>query len=257
MPNYKLSTRTIDDMNLVAQKLVDRRVTQMTSSIPLTFDQVQAGILPERWRDAVHDMKKSGVAFIESKSAKIDIAHSDIPRAIIVQIAVHSIEQFVGASRWNKLTFDTSVLNNDEMAALVKWANDGVQELRVAKLVKNVIEKFLKNHTASTGQVLARWPALTMLVDQMPTVLNSVFDSPSTSEIRRMLRIRFSDRPKSLKPYKWDMYETWPVKNRKAMELAEMILTSAAMLPTDYKYESELTASILSWVPAPGDLDKP
>lgn len=156
----------------------------------------------------------------------------------------------------DRIAFDASVFTPDEIAVLTKWTNTAVQERRLANLAKKTINVFLKTNAFSltSAHVLARWPALAMLVDPKTKVYYySDHERSNLVEWRR----KFQEPVRNLKPYAWSPTDTWYIRNQKAMRLAETILTSAQMLPEKIEDTSEVKALVVSWRPLPGDLDKP
>lgn len=257
MPNYKLGVKTILDLKSVANNLVDRRVDHMETGFPLSYDKIQAGILPAKWRDTLLAMKADGLqTAITTTRPESWVAHPAILRSVKLSFA---LRKSVVIPSYKQLDFDTTVLTPDEIEALAKWANNAVRERRLAKLATTTINEFLDTepYSRSTGHILARWPALATLSSQFERMLCKTYSSHTERELRRSWRQKFLDAPANLKPYGWGPADPWPVKNKKAMQLAEMVLTSAEMLPGKIEVNAEVKAEVTSWTPLPGDLDKP
>lgn len=258
MPNYKLGAKIVADMVNAAGIIVNRTVRQVETGFPLSFDQVQAGILPERWRTTALEMRRDGFYLHTSKTAYTSVAHDTIPRTAQLSISYKGHDLLVMSnSMYQTERLDTSILTDKEIAALAAWVNNAVRERRFAGLVTATIKDFLEKHAETTGHVLARWPALTILGDAVRDV-SSPYGSTTIREGRESLRAKLADPPRSLKPYDWDARSTmWRMKHARAMQLSELVLASALMLPKDMTDEALMTASIRSWTPLPGDPDKP
>lgn len=258
MPNYKLSVKAISDLKAVATIFVNRRLDHMETGFPLSYDKIQAGILPAKWRDTLLAMEADGLQpAITTTRPECWVAHPAIPRSVKLSFALRTTSVVIPS--YKQLDFDTTVLTPDEIEALAKWANNALRERRLAKLAATTINAFLDTepYSRSTGHILARWPALATLSSYFERMLCSTYSSPTERELRRSWRQKFLDAPANLKPYGWGPADPWPVKNKMAMQLAEMVLTSAEMLPSEIEVNAEVKAGVTSWTPLPGDLDKP
>lgn len=269
MPNYKLSPTVVDDMKTYAKKLVERRISQMQSGFPLSRDRIQEGILPEKWRQTIKDMAFDNLDTLQKTERVLIVVSADRPTLVqlfnvkpkVFYCYDENIEYEVYAKlRFNKnqsprITFDMSVLSDSERAALVAWANTAVQERRLANLAMRTVNAFLDKHATSVGHVVARWPGLVMLAKELNTLSNA-YTSPTQQKFRKEWRNKFASPPANLKPYRWQRTDEWPVKNQKAMKLTEVMLTSGSMMPEPVA-PTALGATLVSWTPLSGDLDKP
>lgn len=266
MPNYKLGPTIIDHMKARATALCERRVSYMQCGFPISKEKVQAAILPIRWRETVLEMKRDGVAALNTTNALsllVDLGFSDTPRAAQVKLFLPDVSPYSDMDRDKRFQicssnpgFDTEPLTDAERVALTKWVNTIVTERRLANIAKKAITGFLEKHALTTGHVLARWPMVVSLIDASKVGHYQTRDR----EIVASFRQRFNDPPKTLKPYLWSDSEKlhgWPAKNKGAMRVAETVIASASMLPEEVKDQAEVHATIQSWRPAPGDLDKP
>lgn len=252
MPNYKLSPSIVQHMIAEGNKLLERRVSHMNTGFPIGYKKLQAAILPGRWRDTILEMKADGISAIHDATIlRVSVVAYGIERAADVYVITKKKMLFCHDS--HSVQLDLQVLSSVELSSLISWVNTAVRERRLANLAKKTIAEFFDGRSGGTsGHIVARWPALTTLVD------------PKTgwSEHQRMInagwRTKFASPPRNLNPYLWGVTPSgWQVKNEKAMKLTEMLLNSASLLPEKVEDSAEVEASIYSWTPAPGDLDKP
>ncbi len=246
MPNYKLSPRVLDDMKDRATYLTNQRVEQARTGFPLTRDQVQQAVLPAKWRDQILEMEDDGVeGFVRGPEVntwlRLDLRGLEREVKLNLSAGSYYEEQKHLILATKEDGFDLTVLPPAKQAQLAEWANNLVLERRLANLAQKTINTFLNNDrmSKSVGHVVARWPALTILVQDTGW------------------RHKFASPPVNLKPYRWLPTDDWPVKNKKAIQIAEMMLTSGAMLPSSIKNDDEIKATLTSWKPLPGDTDKP
>lgn len=259
MPNYKLSPKVCDHMRAVAKQLVERRCAHMQTGFPLSLDKIQQAVLPAKWRSAILDMIDDGVKLIEYRSLTCWVDDTSIERAAVLDFVItppNSVKSpcLAGA------VIDVDVLTTDEIAALAKWVNGAVLERRLANLALRTINSFL-DIAVTSGHVLARWPALTMLVQGDPRTICSWMSQTEVNSITGWRR-KLAEPPRHLKFYAWpaDLQHPerqWYERHRKAMRAAEVALTGGSMLPKDVKDDSEVKATVKSWRPLPGDLDRP
>jgi len=254
MPNYKLSPNIIKHMTEEGNKLCERRVAHMNVGFPIGYEKLQAAILPARWRDVILEMKREGItALYATTDLNVTVNADGIERA--AKIYVKTKHEMLFCHERHTIQLDLSVLSDDELSGLISWVNTSVRERRLANIAMNTIMVFLNCYADSSGHVVARWPALTTLIN--PKIGYSAHER----QILAGWRTKFASPPRNLKPYGWEPMHNvghgWRTKNEKAMKLTEMILTSASLLPEKVEDSAEVKASISSWTPIAGDLDKP
>lgn len=255
MANYKLSAKLVEEMISVTGRMVNRRADNMEQAFPLTHDQIYAGCIPAEWKELLISMAEYGIGIAANHVINLRVEHPSIIRVACINIK--STRNFLGFVHGKQVTFDTSKLTDKEISALASWVNNAVQEHRVGNLVKATVIEFLRNRAATTGHVIARWPALTMLVARLQEEIGNRWDSRTQVETRKVWREKFADPPRNLKPYSWSNEDmVWYEKHRKAMAICDEVLLSASMLPVVVS-TSDIKASVTSWVPLPTDLDKP
>lgn len=258
MANHKLSDSVVTDLNQVAQGLVNRRLAQMESGFPLTWDQVQAGVLPERWRELVPQMVTDGFAIPVDRRPRVRLEHPAITRGADVQVNLRDKPALVPTA-YGTLPFDLGVLDAPTMARLAKWTNTAVEERRLARLVNRTVQDFLKSHADTTGHVQARWPKLVMLADRLTDTAGAgTYRSRAGEERRSSWKEKFHEKPRSLLRYRWHSQAEmdWWKRHEAAMRLSETALASALLLPREYAETSPVTARVAAWTPLPDDPDR-
>jgi hypothetical protein len=234
MPNYTITPRVISSMLERARQLAGRRTAVMCEDFPLTLDEVQTGLLAPEVRVAVETIVNSGSMHILHviRHAKVNIPDT----TSYVQI---SCSEPLYHSAWNtkgEIVFYIDHLDPQKRLRLNEWCTKATQELNIAAVTYDVVKSYLtRGVTLTVAHVLAQWPTLSLLIsgDQIWTE-------------------RFNAPPKNLKRYQWQLPgpdHTWLAKYRKAMKLADIVLTSAVMLPEpSSKVTRGVTASVVGVV---------
>lgn len=259
MANHKLSDSVISELRQVCHNLTERRLAQMEWGFPLTFEQVQAGVLPKKWRTIAPDMAADGFAIPVDRRPRVRIGeHPDITRVAEVQMNLRDKPALVPTG-YGTLAFDLDVLDTSTMARLAKWANLAVGERRLVKLVNRTVQEFLKSHADTTGHVQARWPKLVMLADRLTDPAGAgTYRSHHAEDRRSSWREKFHEKPRSLLRYRWHSPAEidWARRHEAAMRLSETTLASALLLPSEYKEDAPVTAQVATWTPLPDDPDR-
>jgi hypothetical protein len=229
MPNYTITPRVISSMLERARQLAGRRTAVMCDDFPLTLDEVQTGLLAPEVRGAVKSIvnNKSQHMLRVIRYAKINMPDT----TSYVQL---NFNKELYNSNWDangNHMFYVDHLSPLKRIRLNEWCTKATQEFRIAAVTHDVVKSYLtRGVTLTVAHVLAQWPTLSLLIsgDQIWTE-------------------RFNAPPKNLKRYQWQLPgpdHTWLAKYRKAMKLADIVLTSAVMLPKpSSKVTREITAS--------------
>jgi hypothetical protein len=256
MANHRLSDSVTTELHQVAQNLLARRLAQMESGFPLSWEQVQAGVLPEKWRDVVPQMVADGFAIPTDRRPRVKLRHDALTRDAELRVHLRDKPALV-PKNYDAIAFDTDVLDEDSMRKLAKWVNTAVEERRLAKLVTRTVREFLRHHADTTGHVQARWPKLVLLADRL-TDSAGQYRSRAGEDRRSTWKEKFHEKPRSLLRYRWhtETEMDWWRRHESAMRLSEATLASALLLASEYQEDAPVTAVIGSWTPLPTDPDR-
>lgn len=252
MPNHKIFDRARSDLLATAKALTDRRVAHMETGFPLSHAQMQAVILPRRWREILPEVAAAGVGVQSNRNIRVKCDGALMPRAAIVQTIC--VKDLIGSDWYRPMTLHLDALSDDESRGLAAWVNTAIHERRQAKFIVRIVTEFLKDHAPTTAHVQARWPELSVLFDHMAAFASGWGDR----KVRQAeWKTKMQERPKSQKAYRWDDKSAdWEVRSRRARELASGVLAGALILPEKIEEKSEVTASVQQWTPLPTDPDK-
>lgn len=237
MPNFRLSPSLIHDMKETAAALAERRMLHMVIDFPLTHEEVQLCITKPELRNALEALQKYGAYMLEGKGVYVntELANKGIVN-INSSLCFATLKDHYRYSNNTVNFMHTDHLSDNAKTEFVKWYNHALLEARIAKLTTVVVKEFFGYHTSpgillplTIGVVMARWPALKLLVTDP------------------LWKARFNSPPVSLKRYGWTAADiAWRAKWGKAMSVADMALTSADMLPAEPP-KQPVTAKIIKW----------
>jgi hypothetical protein len=258
MANHKLSCSVISDLRSVCQGLVNRRLAMMEAGFPLSHAQVQAGVLPAKWREIAPQMKADGFTIPTDRRPRVRLVHERLTRGAAVQLTLRDAAVLVPTG-FGTIAFDADVLDEISLGRLAKWVNLAVEERRLAKLVNRTVQEFLDFHAETTGHVQARWPKLVLLADRLTDGGPGTGYVPARKEEHRFSwKGKFHEKPRSLLRYRWHT-ETeldWARRHEPAMRLSETTLVSALLLPAECTEDAPVTAVIAGWTPLLTDPDR-
>lgn len=253
MPNYKLPSFIKEAIYKHAQKLSARLVEHAQGDFPLTTAQVQFALMPQEPYSMLVKLRDAGIDSLPStRSSHILLDHTKLPgllRSAIIHITFPE-NVFVPKQRYwydnvpgrwpndparQALIPDWSGLDSEDIAKLVKWANELVRTHRHRELADFTVAANLRTDgtggLTSTGQVLANWPMLATLVEDKDWLT------------------RFRCPPQNLKRYKLELLP----ESEKLMQATDILLTKAQLL-SEYQHPPFTIATMIQvWQPQPGD----
>ncbi len=259
MPNFKLGSTVREHITARAKHLTNRRLDYAKGDFPLTTAGVQCALIEPHTLSLIHQLKGQGyLQTPEVTDTTVLLSCREFPLLLrsvalnmILPEAIHTPKPVhwhaysdvlsneprnSNANTSSLLTF--LELDDADRAAVTKWANGVVRELRLQEITIWAVKGVLENCQGSS-HVLAAWPMLATLVSD-PFWKN-----------------RFRQPTRKLTPYapSTQLVE----KFGKAMQAAEVVLTGAELLE-DYKHPpGTIHASIGAWERLPRDIryDRP
>lgn len=269
MPNYKIPPGLRDHMINRAGVLAAKRVDLAHQDFPLTFDEVQDALMPEAQRKTIKKLiqdgietfgTSAGVKFVAPKTHGIERAASvkvqgtkDFFFFKQAQWAYYSTQHAFADAELSRSDYylDTEILSPEKQQALAAWVNNAVRERRMEAVTKSIVAWFLKSgcevEHPTAAHVMARWPTLAMLVEGQ----QKHYRYGDRDE--RMHKARFREVPPKLDKWGWRRDDQEYLKRKKMIQVADMVLTSAAMLPEFEAPKDRLVAAVNNYEKFPGE----
>jgi hypothetical protein len=254
MPNYKLPPSLREHMVAQAKTLCDRRVSLAHDDFPLTREDIQDAAMPPRVRKIVKGLIAEGMQTIQQTHTFHFVLRKDlhsIDRDVVVSAHVSEpmfyfkeIHRYSTSDRVFAVDthdVDISWLPQEKLTALSKWVNNAVKENRMREVTMSTVAWFLQHACLpvdhiTAAHIMARWPTIATLATE------------------KYHQARFREVPAKLTRWDWPENDPAREKCRRAMRLADMVLTSAQMMPKeDRTAKRELSASIIIWEKFPGE----
>jgi hypothetical protein len=249
MPNFELSETHKYDFRNACASLCSIRTETIEQDFPLSQKDIEQGMIPSEMRTMFNRLRDMGVESLRlTNSPAIFFGGEGIDRPAAVYItgiqrtwyayeAQDSNSTAQGAIKSGKLDkkyfFDNAVLQPEIYARLVRWVNAAVREHRQSLLTCTIVNQFINFGAHKTmGHVIARWPALTLVFDQMDRT------GSRNSRSNHSWRDRINQLPKTKDRWGWPVArytekskeQLWYEKNQKLMAVCDEMLVGAATM---------------------------
>lgn len=258
MPNFELSDEHKSSLRLACRSLCEVRTLTIELGFPLSQHDIEQGMLPASMRALFNELKKRGAESLrDTNTPVIFFGGPGIPRPAAIQLFglkrlwfAYQLQIEPGAAELQikrpepnptvdkQMFFDNNVLAPETYARLVNWVNAAVQEHRQAALTKNVVESFL-NFAPTIGHLIARWPGLTLLFDEMD---RSGYKGRRAHSWRERVRLLPANKNRWDWPVVGDPAD-WHAKHKRIIAVCDEMLVGAAMMkrPTVSGVRAHLT----------------
>jgi hypothetical protein len=260
MPNFELSDDHRSSLRGVCRRLCEVRTLTMEQGFPLSQEDVQQGILPAEMRDLFNRLKAMGAESVRNtRSPSFFVGGEGIDREVAINITgvqnlwyAYEIQDgaYVAGEQIKqrnekfdkKLFFNNAVLAPETYKKLVRWINLGVREHRQAALLNETLVRFLHHSGMTLGHIIARWPGLTLVFDEMDR------GGYISSRSKNSWRDRVRQLPATKNRWGWPAYgdaAVWYEKNKKILAVCDEMLVGAAQL--DRPHTPGMAARIVGW----------
>lgn len=269
MPNFMLNDDHRSSFVNAVTSLTQVRVDLVEKDFPLTVAEIEQGLMPEHMRGLYNQLKKLGAENLkDTYNPAFFLLGEGFDRAMALRVNLGSHRVWYtyeaqdsswGASeairrptsdKDKKLALNLTMLTEDKLAKLKKWANAALQEHRQQELCKRTVSSFLAHSGQSVARIITRWPALKLVFDELDKNHWSRRGTNSWRDrVNQVPRARdrwdwVSDEPRA-----WE----WREKNVRIMAVVDEMIVGASMLPREPKMagrlgqERPIVASILEW----------
>jgi hypothetical protein len=248
MPNAKLSGAVTSHINQRTRVLADRTLCYARAQFPLTAGEIEEIMIDPDILKRMKALWQDGVRTIDRQTTvQMALLRSDVPnlrRSALIAMQLPKpifamcenrywgVKNGFNRTEFAQLMPNLTALTPEKVQALLAWTERVIAQMRKVEICLHVTAVMLSEKVSPTAaHLMARWPLLATLVDDMGTKWNSQL---RTYQPDNRWKDLFRNTPKHMGRYRPDA--TFMATYSKLIKISDQVL-SAGLLLAEFKWD--------------------